>query len=70
MEDLASSVSAPVKWHDATTVIYEKGARYFVEMPPGNVLTKLVKKTFPEVRAFSVTESGFEDCLYIMNRDL
>lgn len=67
-EDLAISVSAPVRWHDATSVLYEKGVRLFIEMPPGNVLTRLASKAFPEARVLSVAEHGFEDCCFIANK--
>lgn len=63
--DLAESVSAPVQWHDASTVLYEKGVRLFIEMPPGTVLAGLAEKAFPDARVFSVTGNGFEDCTYI-----
>lgn len=63
--DLSRSVSSPVRWHDATSVLYEKGARLFIEMPPGSTLTKLAERTFSDIRALSVTESGFDDCFYI-----
>ncbi|MBU8908287.1 malonate decarboxylase subunit epsilon [Desertibacillus haloalkaliphilus] len=63
--DLAESVSAAVQWHDASTVLYEKGVRLFIEMPPGNVLSRLATNAFPEARALSVADHGFEDCHFI-----
>ena len=33
--DLVSNVAHPVRWHDATTLMFELGARLFVELPPG-----------------------------------
>lgn len=63
--DLAESVSAPVQWHDASTVLYEKGVRLFIEMPPGTVLANLAEKAFHDARVLSVTGNGFNDCLYI-----
>lgn len=65
-KDLSRSVAAPVRWHDATSVLYEKGVRLFIEMPPGSVLTRLANKAFSDVRALSVSESGFDDCYYIV----
>jgi len=64
-QDLSRSVSSPVRWHDATSVLYEKGVRLFIEMPPGSTLTKLADRAFSDARALSVSESGFEDCYYI-----
>lgn len=68
--DLAESVASPVRWHDASSVLYEKGARLFIEMPPGTVLSKLAVKAFPEARVLSVSENGFDDCEYIAKRSL
>lgn len=64
-EDLSRSISSPVRWHDATSVLYEKGVELFIEMPQGNTLTKLANRAFPDIRALSVTENGFDDCQYI-----
>ncbi|MCI2257042.1 malonate decarboxylase subunit epsilon [Domibacillus sp. PGB-M46] len=68
-QDLAESVSSAVQWHDASTVLYENGTRLFVEMPPGNVLSRLATKAFPETRVFSVAENGFDDCVFIAKRE-
>lgn len=65
--DLAESICHPVKWHDATNVLYENGVRIFIEMPPGDVLTKLANTAFPDVRAVSTQKVAVEDVLYILN---
>ena len=57
-DDLAQSVQRPVRWHDATTLLYELGVRLFVELPPGRVLTDLATAAFPEVRAIAVDDAG------------
>ncbi|SIR71389.1 malonate decarboxylase epsilon subunit [Peribacillus simplex] len=67
--DLAESISSPVQWHDASTVLYENGTRLFIEMPPGNVLSRLAAKGFPEARALSISENGYDDCLFIAKRE-
>ncbi|MEY8190291.1 ACP S-malonyltransferase [Peribacillus simplex] len=67
--DLAESISSPVQWHDASTILYENGTRLFIEMPPGNVLSRLAEKGFPEARAMSITENGYDDCLFIVKRE-
>ncbi|MFE4706147.1 ACP S-malonyltransferase [Peribacillus simplex] len=67
--DLAESISSPVQWHDASTVLYENGTRLFLEMPPGNVLSRLAAKGFPEARAMSISENGYDDCLFIEKRE-
>jgi malonate decarboxylase epsilon subunit len=57
-EDLAGNVAHPVRWHDATTALFERGARLFVEMPPGRVLTDLAVAAFPEARAVAAADIG------------
>jgi malonate decarboxylase epsilon subunit len=57
-DDLARSVERPVRWHDATTLLFELGVRLFVELPPGRVLTDLATFAFPEARAIAVADAG------------
>ncbi len=52
--DLATNVEAPVRWHDATTVLVELGTKLFLEMPPAHVLTSLIQEAFPDVRSIAV----------------
>jgi malonate decarboxylase epsilon subunit len=68
-QDLAESISSAVQWHDASTVLYEKGARLFIEMPPGTVLSRLAARAFPEARVFSVADNGFDDCQFVAKRE-
>jgi malonate decarboxylase epsilon subunit len=56
--DLARSVERPVRWHDATTLLFELGVRLFVELPPGRVLTDLASAAFPEARVIAVADAG------------
>ncbi|HZH58965.1 MAG TPA: malonate decarboxylase subunit epsilon [Metabacillus sp.] len=65
--DIVDNVSCPVQWHNASTVLYENGVRTFIEMPPGNVLSRLAEKAFHDARVVSVSEHSFEDCVYICN---
>lgn len=64
-DDLAESIALPVRWHDATTVLYEYGVRQFIEMPPGDVLKRLANHAFPDVHSYAVQTNGIEDCLYV-----
>jgi malonate decarboxylase epsilon subunit len=59
-EDLVSNVAHTVRWHDATTLMFELGARLFVELPPGCVLTKLAGTSFPEARAVACASSRID----------
>jgi malonate decarboxylase epsilon subunit len=67
-DDLARSVERPVRWHDATTLLFELGARLFVEMPPGDVLTRLAEVAFPDARCVAVDGGGFDSALTLMDR--
>lgn len=46
--DLWKSVAATVKWYDGTSLLYELGARIFIEMEPAGVLAKMAETAFPE----------------------
>jgi malonate decarboxylase epsilon subunit len=59
-EDLATNVAYAVRWHDATTVAYERGIRLFIELPPGSVLTGLVSAAFPDARGISAHDIGLD----------
>ena len=50
-EDLIVNVSRTVRWHDSLTLLYELGCRVFLEAPPGEVLSNLVRASFPQARA-------------------
>lgn len=52
--DLAGNMAGTVRWHDMMTNAFERGARVFVEMPPGDRLTELTQPLGREVRAFAV----------------
>ncbi|MEX2573091.1 MAG: malonate decarboxylase subunit epsilon [Balneolaceae bacterium] len=67
-EELAFSITQPVRWHDATSVFFEKGVRLFVEMPPGCVLTGLAGQAFPDARAVSVDNAGIQSTRILVNR--
>jgi malonate decarboxylase epsilon subunit len=57
-EDLATNVAHPVRWHDATTVAYERGVRLFIELPPGHTLTDLASTAFPDARTVALAQTG------------
>lgn len=66
-EDLAKSICYPVRWHDAVNLLYETGTRLFIEMPPGDVLSKLANQAFSDVRTMAITKNDIEDCFYVMS---
>jgi malonate decarboxylase epsilon subunit len=67
-DDLAQSVEWPVRWHDATTLLFELGVRLFVELPPGHVLTDLATVAFPEARAIAVADAGVGSAVTLIAR--
>lgn len=54
--DLADNVMAPVRWHDANRVLIENGARHFIELPPGQALTQLVRAASCDVHAIAAEQ--------------
>lgn len=54
LDDLATAVAHPVRWFDILRMLPEIGIGTTVEMPPGNVLTRLVTATTPALGALSV----------------
>jgi malonyl CoA-acyl carrier protein transacylase len=49
--DLAAALVNPVRWRETLIALRAAGAGRFVETGPGNVLTKLVRRTLHEVEA-------------------
>jgi malonate decarboxylase epsilon subunit len=68
-EDLATNMAHPIRWHDATGVMYERGVRLFVELPPGRVLTALVAAAFPDVRAAACSETRIDSVCASIRRE-
>lgn len=67
-EDLVRSVERPVRWHDATSLLFELGVRLFVELPPGDVLTRLAEAAFPDTRCIAVDGGGIDSALIMIHR--
>ena len=63
--DLATNVAHAVRWHDAVSVLYEMGVRYFFEAPPGAVLTGLMHEGFDGVDARSLAATPIATVVYI-----
>lgn len=63
-DDLASNIASGVRWHDSISVLVELGSATFVEMNPGNVLSRVSAEFFPQQRFISVEDSSLK---YIRN---
>jgi [acyl-carrier-protein] S-malonyltransferase len=61
---LIEQVSAPVRWEDVVRRLIADGARTFVELGPGTVLSGLIRKIDPAVTALSIENvQGLEKAL-------
>lgn len=67
-EELGTNVCNPVLWHDSTTLLYELGERFFIEMPPGTVLTGLASDAFPDAQARCSANTPLDTLVYLAGR--
>jgi malonate decarboxylase epsilon subunit len=67
-EDLATNIAYPVRWHDATTVAYERGIRFFIVFPPGHTLTDLASTAFPEARSIALGQMPIDSAVKLVKR--
>ncbi|MGA7343428.1 MAG: malonate decarboxylase subunit epsilon [Terracidiphilus sp.] len=65
-DDIATNIAHPVRWHDSTEVLAEMGARLFVEMHPGQVLTSLAGAAFPQLRSVALAATSFEHAVNLI----
>jgi malonate decarboxylase epsilon subunit len=64
-EDLILNVSRTVRWHESVTLLYELGVRVFVETPPGQALSSLVKNEFPGARALAAAAVHLDSVIHL-----
>jgi malonate decarboxylase epsilon subunit len=67
-EDLVTNIAYPVRWHDATTVAYERGVRFFLELPPGHTLTDLASTAFPDARSIALSQIQIDSAVKLIKR--
>jgi malonate decarboxylase epsilon subunit len=67
--DLAASIAQPVLWHDVTSILYERGVRLFVELPPNHILTDLAASAFPDARALAVENNRLDTIVTLIQRE-
>jgi malonate decarboxylase epsilon subunit len=68
-EDLAWNAARQVRWRDTVRLAWERGARLAIEMPSGNVLTKLTADTFGDEHAVSVADTRLDSVHALMQRE-
>ncbi len=47
-------LTASVRWDDCVQTMLQAGVRTFIEVGPGQVLTNMLRRTYPEVRCWAV----------------
>lgn len=55
-EKLVKQVSNPVRWEESVVNMIDDGIKVFVEVGPGNALTKFIKKVSKDVRVLNVSD--------------
>lgn len=68
-DDLAFNAARQVRWRDTVRLAWERGARLAVEMPSGNVLTKLGADTFGDEHAVSVADTRLDTVHALVQRE-
>jgi [acyl-carrier-protein] S-malonyltransferase len=64
---LIRQVSSPVRWEDVVRRLVADGARTFVELGPGTVLSGLIRKIEPAAAAVSIENvKGLEKALALL----
>jgi malonate decarboxylase epsilon subunit len=58
-EDLANNIAHGVRWYDSISVLVELGTDIFVEMNPGNVLSRLGAESFSHLRFIALEDSSY-----------
>lgn len=66
-DDLARNMALPVRWHETMLLARACDMGLAVEMPPGNVLTRLCQPLFPQ--AVALTEMRADNVRLLMQRE-
>lgn len=56
--DLANNIANGVRWYDSIALLRELGTNLFIEINPGNVLTRLGSESFPHARFIAFEDSS------------
>lgn len=67
-KDLIHNVTHPVLWLDMMQAAVEHGAQHFIELPPGRSLSKLVERSYPNVKTYAVEQYGILDTVFLFKK--
>ncbi|QEI07595.1 acyltransferase domain-containing protein [Pigmentiphaga aceris] len=67
--DLAHNMASLVRWHETSVLAWEVGARLFVEMSPGKVLTRLCTEALPDARTVAIDDTRLDTVAALMARE-
>ncbi|MGO4332857.1 malonate decarboxylase subunit epsilon [Cupriavidus sp. 2TAF22] len=67
--DLARNLAVPVRWHETMLLARECGVRLAVEMPPGNVLTRLAAPLLPDGIAVACADTRIDSVVALSGRE-
>ncbi|WP_043343823.1 malonate decarboxylase subunit epsilon [Cupriavidus basilensis] len=67
--DLARNLAVPVRWHEAMLLARECGVRLAVELPPGNVLTRLAAPLLPDGIAVACADTRIDSVVALTARE-
>ncbi len=68
-DDLAGNMARQVRWHDTTTLAHERGVRLSIEMPPGQVLTRLGAAAFSDALFVAASDTRVDTLAVLMERE-
>lgn len=68
-EELAGNLAHPVLWSDSVALMAEHGTTTFLEMPPGDVLTRLAATAFPELASRDIQGLSLPSAKALAARD-
>ncbi|MGH9182968.1 MAG: acyltransferase domain-containing protein [Acidimicrobiales bacterium] len=60
---LSAQLCSPVRWRQSVQRLHDDGVRTFVELGPGQVLTRIARRSLPGAQALSVSEPHHVDDL-------
>lgn len=68
-EELTTNLAHPVRWADDVTLMAEHGATLFLEMPPGDVLTRLAVSARPDLASRDMASLSLASARALAARD-